>query len=60
MAVKLVLTHVAHTFARGCEKICRGPARDDLVINCYGGDTTPDHIVLRGRALAKARAISAA
>lgn len=60
MAVKLALARVAHTFERGFEKIRRGPARDDPIIDCYGGYTTPDHIVLRGRVLAKARAISAA
>jgi len=59
MAVKLALARVAHRFERGIEKIKRGPARDDPIIDCYGGYTSPDHIVLRGRVLAKARAISA-
>ena len=59
MAVKLALARVAHRFERGFEKIRRGPARDDPIIDCYGGYTTPDQIVLRGRVLAKARAISA-
>ncbi|PJI84459.1 phosphatidate phosphatase APP1 [Yoonia maricola] len=58
MAVKLALAGVAHIFERGFEKIRHGAARDDPIINCYGGYTTPDHIVLRGRVLAKARAIS--
>lgn len=59
MAVKLALARVAHRFERGFEKIRRGPARHDPIIDCYGGYTSHDHIVLRGRVLAKARAISA-
>ncbi|WP_055687968.1 phosphatase domain-containing protein [Loktanella sp. 5RATIMAR09] len=59
MAVKLALARVAHRLERGFEKIRRGPARHDPIIDCYGGYTAQDHIVLRGRVLAKARAISA-
>lgn len=57
--MKLVLARTAHKIERGFEKIRRGPATDNPIIDCYGGYTTPDHIVLRGRVLAKARAISA-
>lgn len=59
MAVKFALARVAHTFERGLDKIRRGPARDNPIIDCYGGYTAPDHVVLRGRVLAKSRAISA-
>ena len=59
MAVKLDLARVAHRFERGFEKLRRGPAQHDPIIDCFGGYTSHDHIVLRGRVLAKARAISA-
>ena len=59
MALKIALARTAHKIERGFEKIKRGPATDNSIIDCYGGYTTPDQIVLRGRVLAKARTISA-
>ncbi|WP_420862963.1 phosphatase domain-containing protein [Algirhabdus cladophorae] len=58
MALKRALARVAYSAERGIDKFRRGPARDDPIIVCYGGYTTVDHVVLRGRVLAKARALS--
>lgn len=57
-SAKLILARIAHRVENGFEKIRRGPARDNPIIDCYGGYTTPDGIVLRGRVLAQARALS--
>ncbi len=59
MAMKLALARIASRIERGLDKVRRGPAADNPIIDCYGGYTTPDMIILRGRVLAKARAISA-
>lgn len=60
MAVKTALARIFYRMERGIDKIRRGPARDDPIIDCYGGYTTADGIILRGRVLAQARAISKA
>lgn len=59
MAMKLVLARAAHKLERGLEKIKRGPATENPIIDCYDGYATADRVILRGRVLAKARAISA-
>ncbi|EBA11167.1 phosphatase domain-containing protein [Roseobacter sp. CCS2] len=59
MAAKLALARMTHTVERTFDKVRRGPARDDPIIDCYGGYTTATQIIIRGRVLAKARAISA-
>lgn len=58
MALKIALARAAHKVERGLEKIRRGPAADDPIVDCYGGYTTSSQIILRGRILAKARTIS--
>lgn len=58
MTLKLRLARVAHLLERGIDKIRRGPAGTDPVIDCYGGYTTPNGYVLRGRVLTKARPLS--
>ena len=58
MALKPALARIAHRLEGRVEKYQRGPAADNPVIDCYGGYTTPDRIILRGRVLAKATHIS--
>lgn len=58
MNTKLLLARAAHRIERGFEKITRGPARTDPIIDCYGGYTSGDQVILRGRVLAQARKIS--
>jgi len=58
MAMKTALARIAFTAERGIDKFRRGPSADDPIIDCYGGYTTANGIVLRGRVLAQGRAIS--
>ncbi|WZU63447.1 phosphatase domain-containing protein [Yoonia algicola] len=58
MSWKLILARAFHKVERGFDRSRRAPARDNPVIDCYGGYATRNHIILRGRVLAKARAIS--
>ena len=60
MNMKLILARAAHRVEQLLEKITRGPARDKPIIDCYGGYTSGDNVILRGRVLAQARKISAA
>jgi len=58
LAFKTMLARVAYVVEHGVDKVRRGPAGTDPIIDCYGGYTTPDGLVLRGRVLAKARPLS--
>ena len=58
MALKLGLARFAHRIERGIDTFRRGPAADNPIIDCYGGYTSNEQIILRGRVLAQARAIS--
>lgn len=59
MAIKPILARGAHALERRFDKLRRGPATDNPIIDCYDGYTTADQVILRGRVLARARAVSA-
>ena len=59
MKLKLFLARTAHGIERVLEKASRGPAQHDPIIDCYGGYTAGDQVIVRGRVLAQPRSISA-
>ncbi|MDA8585037.1 DUF2183 domain-containing protein [Rhodobacteraceae bacterium] len=58
MAVKLFLARTFHTVERVIDALKRVSLPSSSVIDCYGGYTASDHIVVRGRVLVSERMTS--